>query len=178
VVQFQSPDEVFLRHLLCAIVLQPEHMRLVRSEDSRGILFRLSLAKSDMPLLIRKAGQSIGAVRRIMKMYRKGHARLLPDAPLRSGQRDSLTGILWKDERQVRELTPKNAMTREIRASNCSSCRYRIRAASPRAEPAGLVLQALLLPWSCVDARLPFSESSRRAAGWTVRPPSWRLLFA
>jgi predicted RNA-binding protein YlqC (UPF0109 family) len=66
-----SADEAFLRHLLSAIVLQPEHMRLERSEDPRGILFRLSLAKSDMPLLIGKAGQSINAVRHIMKMYRK-----------------------------------------------------------------------------------------------------------
>lgn len=66
-----SADEAFLRHLLSAIVLQPEHMRLARSEDQRGILFRINLAKSDMPLLIGKAGQSITAVRHIMKMYRK-----------------------------------------------------------------------------------------------------------
>ena len=66
-----SADEAFLRHILSAIVLEPERMRLVRSEDPRGILFRVSLAKSDMPLLIGKAGQSIGAVRHIMKMYRK-----------------------------------------------------------------------------------------------------------
>ena len=58
-----SADEAFLRHLLSGIVLQPEHMRLVRSVDARGILFRVSLAKSDMPLLIGKAGQSIHAVR-------------------------------------------------------------------------------------------------------------------
>ena len=58
-----SVDEAFLRHLLSGIVLQPEHMRLVRSVDARGILFRVSLAKSDIPLLIGKAGQSIHAVR-------------------------------------------------------------------------------------------------------------------
>jgi predicted RNA-binding protein YlqC (UPF0109 family) len=58
-----SADEAFLRHLLSGIVLQPEHMRLVRSVDARGILFRVSLAKSDIPLLIGKAGQSIHAVR-------------------------------------------------------------------------------------------------------------------
>jgi predicted RNA-binding protein YlqC (UPF0109 family) len=66
-----SADESFLRHLLSGIVLQPEHMRLARTEDQRGILFRISLTKSDMPLLIGKAGQSINAVRHIMKMYRK-----------------------------------------------------------------------------------------------------------
>ena len=58
-----SADEAFLRHLLSGIVFQPEHIRLVRSVDARGILFRVSLAKSDMPLLIGKAGQSIHAVR-------------------------------------------------------------------------------------------------------------------
>jgi predicted RNA-binding protein YlqC (UPF0109 family) len=66
-----SADEAFLRHLLGVIVLQPEQMRLVRSEDGRGILFRIRLTKSDMPLLIGSAGQSISAVRHIMKMYRK-----------------------------------------------------------------------------------------------------------
>jgi predicted RNA-binding protein YlqC (UPF0109 family) len=58
-----SADEAFLRHLLSGIVLQPEHIRLVRSVNVRGILFRVSLAKSNMPLLIGKAGQSIHAVR-------------------------------------------------------------------------------------------------------------------
>ncbi len=66
-----SADEAFLRHLLSAIVLQPEHMRLDRTEDKRGILFRIHLSPSDMPLVIGKAGQSINAVRHIMKMYRK-----------------------------------------------------------------------------------------------------------
>jgi predicted RNA-binding protein YlqC (UPF0109 family) len=66
-----SADEAFLPHLLGVIVLQPEQMRLVRSEDGRGILFRIRLTKSDMPLLIGRAGQSISAVRHIMKMYRK-----------------------------------------------------------------------------------------------------------
>ena len=46
-------------------------MRLVRSEDQRGILFRVNLAKSVMPLLIGKAGQSINAVRLLMKIYAK-----------------------------------------------------------------------------------------------------------
>lgn len=52
-------------------MLQPELMRLTRSEDKRGILFRISLSKSDMPLLIGKAGQSIKAVRLLMKIYGK-----------------------------------------------------------------------------------------------------------
>lgn len=66
-----SADEAFLRHILSGIVLQPEHMRLARSEDKRGVLFRVSLSKSDMPLLIGKAGQSIKAVRLLMKMHGK-----------------------------------------------------------------------------------------------------------
>jgi predicted RNA-binding protein YlqC (UPF0109 family) len=66
-----SADEAFLRHILSGIVLQPEQMRLARSEDQRGILFRIHLAKSDMPLLIGKAGQSIKAVRLLMKIYGK-----------------------------------------------------------------------------------------------------------
>ncbi len=52
-------------------MLQPEHMRLVRSEDPRGILFRIRLSASDMPLVIGKAGQSIKALRLIMKMHAK-----------------------------------------------------------------------------------------------------------
>jgi predicted RNA-binding protein YlqC (UPF0109 family) len=66
-----SADEAFLRHLLSGIVLQPEQMRLVRSEDDRGTLFRIHLVKSDMPLVIGKAGQSIHAVRLLMKLYAK-----------------------------------------------------------------------------------------------------------
>src|SRR3569623_3463839 len=66
-----SADEAFLRHILSGIVLQPEQMRLARSEDQRGILFRIGLAKSDMPLLIGKAGQSIRAVRLLMKICAK-----------------------------------------------------------------------------------------------------------
>jgi uncharacterized protein len=66
-----SADEAFLRHLLSGIVLHPEQMRFARSEDDRGILFRIHLAKSDMPLVIGKAGQSIHAVRLLMKIYAK-----------------------------------------------------------------------------------------------------------
>lgn len=66
-----SADEAFLRHLLSGIVLKPELMRLTRSEDERGTLFRILLAKSDMPLVIGKAGQSIHAIRFIMKLYAK-----------------------------------------------------------------------------------------------------------
>jgi predicted RNA-binding protein YlqC (UPF0109 family) len=53
-------------------------MRFVRSEDQRGILFRIHLSKSDMPLVIGKAGQSINAVRHIMKMYRKDGTNISP----------------------------------------------------------------------------------------------------
>jgi predicted RNA-binding protein YlqC (UPF0109 family) len=64
-------DQTFLEHILKGIVLRPEQMRLVRSEDDRGTLFRIHLAKSDMPLVIGKAGQSIHAIRFIMKLYAK-----------------------------------------------------------------------------------------------------------
>jgi predicted RNA-binding protein YlqC (UPF0109 family) len=66
-----SADEAFLRQLLSGIVVQPEHMHLVRSVDERGILFRVHLAKPDMPLVMGKAGQSIKAVRLLMKLYGK-----------------------------------------------------------------------------------------------------------
>ena len=64
-------DEAFLRQLLGGIVLQLEHMRFDRTEDERGILFRIHLAKADMPLVIGKAGQSIKALRLVMKMHAK-----------------------------------------------------------------------------------------------------------
>jgi hypothetical protein len=32
-------DEIYLRHILEGIVIQPEHMRLERMEDPRGILY-------------------------------------------------------------------------------------------------------------------------------------------
>jgi predicted RNA-binding protein YlqC (UPF0109 family) len=64
-------DHTYLEHILNGIVLRPEHMRLVRSEDERGTLFRIHLAKSDMPLVIGKAGQSIHAVRLMMKLFAK-----------------------------------------------------------------------------------------------------------
>ena len=66
-----SADEAFLRHLLSGIVLQPERMRFDRTEDERGIFFRIHLAKPDMPLVIGKAGQSIKALRLLMKMHAK-----------------------------------------------------------------------------------------------------------
>jgi predicted RNA-binding protein YlqC (UPF0109 family) len=55
----------------CGIVPQPEQIRFDRTEDGRGILFRIHLAKSDMPLVIGKARQSIKAVRLLMKMHAK-----------------------------------------------------------------------------------------------------------
>lgn len=66
-----NADELYLKQVLLGIVLHPESMRLLRSEDERGILFRIHLAKSDMPLVIGKAGQSIHAIRFIMKLYAK-----------------------------------------------------------------------------------------------------------
>lgn len=68
---YMSADEAFLRHLLSGIVLQPERMRFDRTEDERGIFFRIHLAKPDMPLVIGKAGQSIKALRLLMKMHAK-----------------------------------------------------------------------------------------------------------
>ena len=64
-------DQTYLETILRGIVLHPEHMRLVRTEDPRGILFRIHLAKSDMPMVIGKAGQSIHAIRWVMKLYAK-----------------------------------------------------------------------------------------------------------
>lgn len=64
-------DLTYLEHLLKGIVLRPDQMRLVRSEDQRGTLFRIHLAKSDMPLVIGKAGKSVEAIRLIMKLYAK-----------------------------------------------------------------------------------------------------------
>lgn len=64
-------DSSYLRHIISGIVLHPEQMRLERSADARGILFRIRLAKSDMPLLIGRAGQTIHAVRLLMKAFAK-----------------------------------------------------------------------------------------------------------
>ena len=60
-----------MEQLLRGIVLRPEQMRLERSEDQRGTLFRIHLAKSDMPLVIGKAGQTMNAIRWFMKVYGK-----------------------------------------------------------------------------------------------------------
>jgi predicted RNA-binding protein YlqC (UPF0109 family) len=86
-----SADEAFLRHVLSGIVLLPEQMRFERSEDDRGIFFRIRLAKSDMPLVIGKAGQSIKAVRLLMKLYAKDGPRISlkleePDQPVAGPQ--------------------------------------------------------------------------------------------
>jgi uncharacterized protein len=64
-------DQAFLETILSGIVLHPEHMRLVRSEDARGILFRIHLTKSDMPLVIGRAGQTIKATRWFLKVLAK-----------------------------------------------------------------------------------------------------------
>lgn len=52
-----------------ALSLSPS--RCASSARKRGILFRIHLAKSDMPLVIGKAGQSIKALRLLMKMHAK-----------------------------------------------------------------------------------------------------------
>jgi predicted RNA-binding protein YlqC (UPF0109 family) len=59
-------DQAYLDTLLRGIVLYPEQMRLQRIEDARGILFRIHLAKSDMPLVIGKTGQSVHTIRWLM----------------------------------------------------------------------------------------------------------------
>jgi len=64
-------DAAYLHHILNGIVLKPEQMRLERTVDTRGTLFRVHLAKSDMPLVIGKAGQTIAAMRWLMKVHGK-----------------------------------------------------------------------------------------------------------
>ena len=65
-------DYRYVESILKGIVLNPSHLRIQRTEDARGILFRINVAKPDMPFLVGKEGKNIDAIRLIMKLYAKG----------------------------------------------------------------------------------------------------------
>jgi len=62
-------DQALLETILRAVTLHPDQTRIERTEDERGVLFRIRASKPDMPLLIGKQGKNISAIRLIMKMF-------------------------------------------------------------------------------------------------------------
>jgi hypothetical protein len=51
-----SADEAFLPHLLSGIMVNPQPLRVERSVDARGILFRIKSSKADNAPAHRKGG--------------------------------------------------------------------------------------------------------------------------
>lgn len=80
-----ASDALFLHSILQAVSLSPDEVALDRTEDQRGTLFRIHVSKTDMPRIIGKQGQTIAALRLLMKLYAKDGPKisLLLDEPQR-----------------------------------------------------------------------------------------------
>lgn len=76
-------DQSFLAGILRGVLVKPDELRLERSDDQRGTLFRLRVGRVDMPRIIGKQGQNIAALRLIMKLYARdgGNISLVVEEP-------------------------------------------------------------------------------------------------
>lgn len=78
-----AADALFLHSILQAVTAVPGDIAIERIEDARGTLLRIHVSKSDMPRIIGKQGQTIAALRLLMKLYAKDGPKisLLLDEP-------------------------------------------------------------------------------------------------
>lgn len=64
----ESSDVAFLRYIVERIVEHPEEVEIERISDERGILLILKCAKSDAAKVIGKQGQTIIAMRVLLRI--------------------------------------------------------------------------------------------------------------
>ena len=76
-------DTLFLQHIISNIVLHSTAVAIQRSEDQRGVLFRVSVHKDDMPRVIGRQGRNVAALRVILSAFVKNdqHLALIVEEP-------------------------------------------------------------------------------------------------
>lgn len=61
--------EQFLVSILSAIIEEPESLKVIKTDDDRGTLLSVSVARGDMGRVIGKQGRLIEAIRSIVSAY-------------------------------------------------------------------------------------------------------------
>ena len=64
----QSPERKFLEYILTALLEHTENISLEEKKDDLGLLLTLCVHEDDMGKLIGKGGQTIQAIRTILRM--------------------------------------------------------------------------------------------------------------
>lgn len=63
-----SPKE-YLHFLITSLVDQPEKCTIQETHDELGVLLTLSLAPTDMGMIIGRGGKTIDAIRTLLRIY-------------------------------------------------------------------------------------------------------------
>lgn len=67
----------YLRAVIEPLLLEPQLLKVTETHDDMGILFSLDVGRNDMGPLIGKSGETIKAIRLIMRVYgSKNQARV------------------------------------------------------------------------------------------------------
>lgn len=68
-------EVAFLQYIIENVVSQPEQLRIERTQDELWILLTLSVAKEDMWTVIWKWGNTINAIRSILRLFGMKHGK-------------------------------------------------------------------------------------------------------
>lgn len=103
-------DQVFVEHVVKAIVNHPDDVRTERIVDERGVLITLFINPEDMGYVIGRQGQTARAVRTLLKIVgAKNNARVNlkihePEGSRRVPRRDMEMQEISADETSVDDL--------------------------------------------------------------------------
>ncbi len=66
-------DKVFVETVVKYLVAHPEDVRVDRTIDERGVLLTLNINQADMGQIIGRKGQTVGAVRTLLRVVGAKH---------------------------------------------------------------------------------------------------------
>lgn len=73
----QETDQLFVEHIVKAIVANPDDVKTERTVDEMGVLITLHLNQADMGYVIGRQGQTARAIRTLLKIVgAKNNARV------------------------------------------------------------------------------------------------------
>lgn len=61
--------EKYLEAILSPLLLEPQELKITRSDDEMGVLLTVGIAQPDMGRVIGKAGETIKAIRLLMHIF-------------------------------------------------------------------------------------------------------------
>lgn len=68
-----NEDQVFVETVVKYLVAHPEDVRVDRTIDERGVLLTLHINQADMGQIIGRKGQTVGAVRTLLRVVGAKH---------------------------------------------------------------------------------------------------------